>query len=69
MTSGNWSLIFWELVMLAVVVVVLLLLAMLVKRLLWNGAANSARRVLDERYARGEIDRDEYERKRRDLGV
>jgi putative membrane protein len=27
----------------------------------------SARQILDERYARGEIDRDEYEQKRRDL--
>ncbi|MDP9456066.1 MAG: hypothetical protein CYG60_23150 [Actinobacteria bacterium] len=30
-------------------------------------AANPARYILDERYARGEVDRDEYERKRRDL--
>lgn len=27
----------------------------------------NAREILDERYARGEIDQDEYERKRRDL--
>jgi len=27
----------------------------------------SARQILEERYARGEIDRDEYEQKRRDL--
>ncbi|MDQ4106389.1 MAG: SHOCT domain-containing protein [Actinomycetota bacterium] len=27
----------------------------------------SARRLLDERYARGEISRDEYERMRRDI--
>lgn len=28
----------------------------------------SARDILDKRYARGEIGRDEYEQKRRDLG-
>lgn len=35
-----------------------------------NGAAGSfpsAREVLDTRYARGEIDRQEYEQKKRDL--
>jgi len=31
----------------------------------WNGGGKSARQVLDERFARGEIDRDEYEEKRR----
>jgi len=29
------------------------------------GGGRSARQVLDERFARGEIDRDEYEEKRR----
>lgn len=29
--------------------------------------ASSARDILDQRYARGEIGRDEYEQKRRDL--
>jgi len=29
------------------------------------GGGSSARQVLDERFARGEIDRDEYEEKRR----
>ncbi len=32
-----------------------------------DGARESARDVLDKRYARGEIGRDEYEQKKRDL--
>lgn len=34
-----------------------------------GGQARSPREILDERYARGEIDKDEYEQKRKDLGV
>lgn len=33
------------------------------------GAANGARRALDERYARGEIGHDEYEERRRRLAA
>jgi putative membrane protein len=32
-----------------------------------GGPSRSAREVLDERYARGEIDREEYRRRREDL--
>ncbi|MCG6942198.1 MAG: SHOCT domain-containing protein [Thiohalocapsa sp.] len=31
----------------------------------WTAGGKSARQLLDERFARGEIDRDEYEEKRR----
>jgi putative membrane protein len=32
-----------------------------------SGDSGSAQRMLDERYARGEIDKDEYEERRRNL--
>jgi len=32
-----------------------------------DGKEKSARKIIDERYARGEIDRQEYEQKKRDL--
>jgi uncharacterized membrane protein len=34
-----------------------------------EGPGRSARDILDERYARGEIDKPEYENKRRDLAT
>ena len=33
-----------------------------------SGASSGPRRVLDERYARGEIDREEYLQRRKDIG-
>jgi putative membrane protein len=33
----------------------------------FSSGGKSARQLLDERFARGEIDRDEFEQKRRDL--
>jgi putative membrane protein len=35
----------------------------------FGGRKRTAMDILKERYARGEIDRDEYEQKRRDLGA
>jgi len=60
---GFGMILFWVLVLVVVVV-------LLGKR---NRVRPSAREVLDERYARGEIDREEYEKKRaaleNDLGA
>ena len=57
----------WSLVGLAVLV----LLVWLVVRLTGGGrdgtGASSARRILDDRYARGEIDEEEYRRRRAGL--
>ena len=66
----NKSLVFWEITTLAVMVVVIVVLAVMVWRVVSRRrptAAIPAHSILDERYARGEIDRDEYEQKRRDL--
>ena len=64
--GGPFMLLFWVLVIVGIFV--------LVK---WFAGQSSSRRdarektaleILQERYARGEIDRDEYEQKKRDLG-
>lgn len=58
-----WMLLFWVLVIFAVV--------FLVKGFAGDRTAResgrNARRILEERYARGEIDKDELDQKRRDL--
>lgn len=53
-------LLFWTLIIAAVVVVV---------RGLSGGRARTALDILGERYARGEIDKGEFERKRHDLAA
>jgi putative membrane protein len=73
MSGWGWGLmgglhgLFW-LILLALAGVALVALV----RYLWRGGAeaagSSARRVLDERYAKGEIDRAEYLQRRQDLG-
>jgi putative membrane protein len=63
---------FGPLFMLAVFALLVALVVLLVR---WLGgergspsaAARTARDVLDERYARGEIDRDEYLKRRQDI--
>ncbi len=63
---GHWffGVLFWA--------VILLLIVGLVRGLSGGGSdrqlKKSARDILDERYARGEIDREEFERKKQDLG-
>lgn len=78
MMNGWWGVwgILWMLIALGV-------LALLIAGIVWlvhsmtsedrggppsPGAGASARDIIDMRYARGEIDRDEYVRARRDLG-
>lgn len=36
---------------------------------IWRSRPESARDILDKRYARGEIGKEEYEEKKRDLGL
>jgi len=33
----------------------------------WNGRSESAREILDKRYARGEIGKEEYEERKKDI--
>ncbi len=63
---GHWvfGVLFWAVIILLIVGLV---------RGLSGGRSDrqrnkSARDILDERYARGEIDREEFERKKRDIG-
>lgn len=72
---GVWGLV-WSLVGLTVLVLFVLGLVWLVRSLAAQDrergsqtpSAGSPREALDIRYARGDIDRDEYIRARRDLG-
>ena len=72
MHSDGWSwgffghgfgLVFW----IVVIVVIVALVIGINARGSGGGARPSARELLKERYAKGEIDRDEYERKMNDL--
>lgn len=63
-----WMVVFWGLVIAGI--------ALLVRQLVGSAPAGGAERgqrtpldILGARYARGEIDKEEFERKRRDLGV
>jgi putative membrane protein len=59
-------LLFWVLVIVGIVVLVKWLAGQSSSRRESHG--KTALEILQERYARGEIDRDEYEQKKRDLG-
>ena len=64
----NRSLVFWELATFVILVTAIVVVALVVRRLAASRpAASPARHIVDERYARGEIGREEYEQKRRDL--
>jgi putative membrane protein len=61
----------WLIWIVLIVVLVLVLRAVIPPGTRPDGGRSdkTAREILDERYARGEIDKDEYEQKRRDLGA
>ncbi len=62
--GGGHMWLFWILVLIAVA----WLVAIVARRAAGtSGRGNSALEILEQRYARGEIDRDEYLRKRLDL--
>ena len=64
----NWTVVFWELATFVILVTAIVVVALVVRRLAASRpAADPARHIVDERYARGEIGREEYEQKRRDL--
>jgi putative membrane protein len=66
---GGWMVFGW-LHMLAVLFFVALLVWLVVRLVRGDGGGGrrTALDLLDERYARGEIDREEYQQRRRDLG-
>lgn len=67
MGFGGWvfMILFWGLVILGIVAIVKWLTGS--SRATGTPPPKSARQILDERYARGEIDREEFEQKKRDL--
>ena len=65
MTGGLGMLIFWGIVIVVVVWIVRTLFGPADKRS--SEEEPGALEILEKRYARGEIDRDEFELKRRDL--
>jgi putative membrane protein len=70
---GGWGFGFPGFGMIVVWVLIIVLAVWFVRAFVGTGTdagsskGKSARQLLDERYARGEIDRDEFEQKRRDL--
>lgn len=64
-SGGGFMWIFWILVIAALVWFVVFTTR---ERQDTSSRGKSAREILDQRYARGEIDRDEFEQKKKDLG-
>lgn len=67
MGCGGGSLALWLLVLLAVVAGIVWLVRALGGRSNQSGSGNSAMRILEDRFARGEIDQNEFEERRRTL--
>ena len=69
MSGGMW----WMMVLPVVVLAVLTVVGVLVVRALWgrfggrSSGSSEALSLLEDRYARGEIDREEFTSRRRDL--
>jgi putative membrane protein len=62
--SRSWSLLFWILVIIGIVVLVKWLME---KDKRTSDSGENPLEILKRRYARGEIDREEFEQKKRDL--
>ena len=60
-----FMILFWVLIIIGIIALVKWL--MMISGDTRKSPAKTARQILDERYARGEIDREEFEQKKRDL--
>ena len=67
---------FWPVFMIGMIVICIIMMSVMMRHgrmqppwLRSSADGKSARDILDERYARGEIDKAEYDSKRRDLAV
>jgi putative membrane protein len=67
MGYGGAALALWLQVLAAIVAGIVWLVRTLSVRSNQNGSGSSAMRILEDRFARGEIDRDEFEERRRTL--
>lgn len=64
------SLLFWEVLSFLALLLLALWAGRIIRRRIRSGSpGGDARRILDERYARGDLSRNEYEQMRRDLEV
>lgn len=66
MIVGPLVMIIWLAILVAVIILVMRSMGVLPGR---DSGARSPKEILDERYARGEIDHEEYEKRRKTLGV
>ncbi len=67
--GGIGMLLFWALVIGGVILIARWFFAGPSSSSAFPVRGSSAKEILDERYAKGEIDKDEFDRKRRDLGA